>query len=287
MKTALRLLVAGLPLVLTATAASAADLGVRYAPPAPVPVAVASAHEGWYLRGDIGVSVHRSENWKESEFETPALPDNIFNGWRSKDSDNSANLAVGVGYQFNDWLRGDLTAEYRTASKLRGIGGIYQLDDTDYTSVHGAKLDSWVFLANVYADIADFNGLTPYVGVGVGAALNRMYDARQDTVSVAGYGSYGIYGNDSKWNLAAALYAGLDYELTKQLSLDVGYRFLWLGDAQTKAGTCYQADGTETTCSGDNPKWWANDLMSHDVRVGLRYKFFDDTPAHMPVVAKN
>lgn len=287
MKIALRLLLSGLPLAIAASPAAAADLGPRYAAPAPVPVYVAPVAEGWYLRGDVGASVSRQGKWKESEFETPALSDNIFNGFRSTDSDNSANLSLGIGYKFNDWLRGDITAEYRAAGNLHAIGEIIQLDTTDYMSEHKAKLDSWVFLANLYADLGNYNGLIPYIGAGAGIAGNRMYDAKQTTISYSGGGSYGLYGDATKWNFAGALYAGLGYEITKQMTLDVGYRFLWLGDATTKAGACYDSGGVEQVCSGDRPKWWINDMMSHDVRVGLRYKFFDDTPARMPVVAKN
>ncbi|MBP0574415.1 hypothetical protein J8J27_27300, partial [Mycobacterium tuberculosis] len=88
-----------------------------------------------------------------------------------------------IGYRFNEWLRADITAEYRAATDLNGIGEIIQADNTDYMSKHTAKLDSWVFLANLYADLGTYNSLTPYVGAGIGVAGNRMYDAKQTTIS--------------------------------------------------------------------------------------------------------
>jgi opacity protein-like surface antigen len=288
MKAALCILLTGLPLALTAPAASAADLGVSYAPPPPVPVAV-SVVEGWYLRGDIGASVARGGKWHESEFDTPANSDNVYNGFAGTSSKNSANVGLGVGYRFNEWLRTDLTAEYRGATELTGFGRIEEAGGTVYMSKHTGKVDSWLFLANLYADLGTYNHLTPYIGVGVGGSYNRFYDAGQVTLSEAGAGSYGIYADGNKWNWAAALHAGLDYKLSSQLSLDVNYRWLWLGDASTGNLTCY-GDGSNGSCSttGDatTEKWWLKGMQSHDIRVGLRYQFYADAPTPLPVIAK-
>lgn len=287
MKLALRLLLAGLPLAIAASPAAAADLGARYAAPAPVPVYVAPVAEGWYLRGDVGGSVFRNKgDWHESEIDDADGSD-TFNDWTSTKWKSSANLSLGVGYQFNSYLRGDLTAEYRAKAKV--VGDQLQINGVGSYSGHDTgKIDSWVFLANLYTDLGHYNGLTPYVGFGLGAALNRFSDGYQES-GLDATGSYGIYDKGSKWNFAAALHAGVSYDITAQLSLDAGYRWLWLGKASTGNKTCY--DPSDVSCAAGGTatteKWWINDMMSHDVRVGLRYKFFDDTPARMPVVAKN
>lgn len=290
MKSALRLLLAGLPLVIAASPAAAADLGARYAAPAPVPVYTAPVAEGWYLRGDVGGSVFRSKgDWHESEIDNPAAGTYYYNDWTDTEIKSQGTFAVGVGYQFNNYLRGDLTAEYRSRATVKGTqmevvdfgGGVSQLTGRDT-----GKIDSWVFLANLYTDLGHYNGLTPYVGVGVGAALNR-FSGRQESEIIDFSGptttySGGTYAKGSKWNVAGALHAGLSYDITSQLALDASYRWMWLGGAKTGVKTC---DGG--SCTTENEKWWINDMMSHDLRVGLRYKFFADTPAHMPVVAKN
>lgn len=280
-------LLAGLTMAVATPAANAADLGARYAPPAPVPVYTAPVAEGWYLRGDVGGSAFRNKgDWHETEIDTPVASDDLFNDWTKTKWGSSGILSVGAGYQFNDYLRGDLTAEYRSKSKINGKQAIVDVNHNYLTGDDSSKIDSWVFLANLYTDIGHYHGITPYVGFGVGAALNRFSEGRQESVITFANGdpttySGGTYAKGSKWNLAGALHAGLSYDITSQLALDASYRWLWLGDAKSGVKTC---DGT---CSQANEKWWINDMMSHDIRLGLRYKFFDDTPARVPVIAKN
>jgi opacity protein-like surface antigen len=286
-------LLAGLTMAVATPAANAADLGARYAPPAPVPVYTAPAAEGWYLRGDVGGSVFRSKGkWHESEIDDASGTD-IFNDWTSTDWKSSANLGLGAGYQFNSYLRGDITAEYRTKSKVVGNQIIINSANAYFSGHDTGKIDSWLVLANLYTDIGHFNGITPYVGFGIGAAVNRFSDGYQLSGGTAN-GSYGVYEKGTKTNLAAAVHAGLSYDITSQLSIDAGYRWLWLGKASTGNKTCYnpaEDPAGNTTCNWDGvkttEKWWINDMMSHDIRIGLRYKFFDDTPARVPVIAKN
>ncbi len=67
--------------------------------------------------------------------------------------------------------------------------------------------------------------------------------------------------------MAWALYAGLGFEVTSALTLDLGYRYLHIGDAES--GDLVSFDGTNNI---DNPMEF-EDISSHDVRLGMRYKF--------------
>ena len=111
-------------------------------------------------------------------------------GWSwlsTDDSDNSVGvIGGGVGYKFNDNLRTDLRADWA------GIGN----NDNSFTTV----------LGNVYFDIPTETMLTPYLGAGVG------------------YGWAESNGNDDS-GAAFALMAGVEVNLTDNLSADVGYRY--------------------------------------------------------------
>ena len=65
---------------------------------------------GWYLRGDIGFS-----NQSVKTFATPtrAAYDNVAVCSDRQASTAPASYGVGVGYQFNNWFRADVTGEYR------------------------------------------------------------------------------------------------------------------------------------------------------------------------------
>src|SRR5262249_29536706 len=143
--------------LLSVAAANAADLA-----PMPMPVPVA-AFGGWYLRGDIGMTNQRVKSLENTSF-TPAA--GVF--WLDKGGfDSSPLFGVGVGYQFNHWLRFDVTGEYRgkasfTALDRANNGGGFQTNE--YTAIKS----EWVGLANVYIDLGTWWHITPFIGAGVG-----------------------------------------------------------------------------------------------------------------------
>jgi opacity protein-like surface antigen len=51
----------------------------------------------------------------------------------------------------------------------------------------------------------------------------------------------------------------------RKLALDIGYRFLWLGDAETGAVNGVMVGGTVS----DDPT--VHDIHAHELRIGLRY----------------
>lgn len=111
-------------------------------------------------------------------------------GWSWLDTDVEDNSALtlggGAGYRFNDNLRTDLRADWA------GIGS----DDNAFTTV----------LGNVYFDIPTDTILTPYLGAG------------------AGYGWVESNGIDDH-GVAFGLMAGVEVNITGNLSADVGYRY--------------------------------------------------------------
>ncbi len=100
---------------------------------------------------------------------------------------------VGIGYQVDPSFRTDLTY---------GMTG-------NYTLAPGSTLSTSTIMGNVYYDWRNSTPLTPYVGVGVG--YGWQYNA--------GGGAF----NSSA--IALGLKAGVSYDFTNNLALDVGYRF--------------------------------------------------------------
>ncbi|MBX3521406.1 MAG: porin family protein [Xanthobacteraceae bacterium] len=174
-------LAATMALSLSNISANAADMPppVLNAPPMPW-VEVGS---NWYLRGDF---TYRT-------FDVPG----------TDGPEDAAALGVGVGYQYNSWLRGDVTLDYQFASKFAL---------TDAANVAGAKLWSSALFANGYIDLGTWYGVTPYIGAGVGTAYNHLDD-------------------NGRWNFAWAAMVGAAYQLSPNLSFDFGYRYADLGSA--------------------------------------------------------
>ena len=73
-------------------------------------------------------------------------------------------------------------------------------------------------------------GITPYVGAGVGFAYNKLFGLTDTGYAFTGrrrLSPTGGYSDDGgKRNFAWALMAGLSFNVTQNLKLDLGYRYL-------------------------------------------------------------
>ncbi len=249
-------------------AANAADL---LPPPPPIEAPMPPPDfGGWYLRGDVGVGAVQGANFRSTLTPDPVtgtLPNGPITPAFASLGD-SGIMGVGVGYQLNGWLRADLTGEYRTEAEYRrgivysyynGTGGVGTGADF-YTAGLGTAL----FMANAYVDLGTWRGITPYVGGGVGVAahnLNGLYD-------VGG----GVAQNTSPANFAWAVMAGLAFNITPNLKMDIGYRYVDMGDITSNPIQCLNSP-----CFHEQQSFH---VASHDIRLGFRYAFAE--PAPMP-----
>ncbi|WP_395449569.1 outer membrane protein [Aminobacter sp. UC22_36] len=234
--------------------------------PEPIIEVEQPSYGGWYLRGHIGMSNQRLKVLESELFQGPTI---IEHGWHDKGTFGSAPIfSVGVGYQYNDFLRGDLNVEYRGASSFNALD--YVTYDTGTpagvvtrTNDYSGKKSEWLFMANAYADVGTFYGITPYVGAGLGASRNTISSFRD--VNVINNGA-GYAHTTSKWNLAWALHAGVGIKATERMTVDLGYSFVNLGDART--GTIYNDDPAFNV---PNNGITFKDITSHDFKLGVRY----------------
>ncbi|OOG72608.1 cell envelope biogenesis protein OmpA [Sinorhizobium sp. A49] len=243
--------------VCVGTPVAAADLYVAD----PVPVVVPTG--GWYLRGYMGMSNQQLGSLEHADFSIPPYHELVDEG-----GFGSAPLAgVGVGYQFNDWLRMDGIVEYRGKADFAALDRYAFQTDANGNPIwegtddyDGAKSE-WLLMANAYVDIGDWNGIVPYVGAGIGASRNTISGFRDINVPRLGVASAE---SDPTWNFAWALHAGVGYKATERLTVDVGYSYLNLGDAKTKEIRSY--DGQYVI----GPMHF-KDITSHDFKLGMRY----------------
>ncbi|HET9903980.1 MAG TPA: outer membrane beta-barrel protein [Xanthobacteraceae bacterium] len=270
-----RLALVGAAVTLTLSAASAADLPpiIQGAPP---PVVYDDFASGWYLRGDIGMSNQRVGSLFNALYLTPGVT--VTN--LAKSFDSAPIFGIGFGYQFNSWLRFDVTGEYRGKASFRGLD-VYTPEPASGTGVgvddyYGSKHE-WVALANVYFDLGTWYGLSPFIGAGIGTAYNVISNFRDVNVATAGLAYAEAAG---KWNFAWALHAGLAYHVTPGLIVELAYRYLDLGSA--RSGDLITYNGVSAIV---NPMEF-RDLTSHDVKVGVRWMIDTPPPPPPPLVTK-
>jgi opacity protein-like surface antigen len=191
---------------------------------------------------------------------------------------DSTIIGLGVGYKFNNWLRADVTGEYRTAGHF---GAVESYGPTFCTSASGRCYDSYsasisnaVFLANGYVDIGTWYGLTPFVGAGVGFASSTVRGLT-DTGNSLGAQGFGWAADKTTTNFAWALMAGLGYTVNSNLKLELGYRYLNMGTVTSAGINCTNAPA----CGNEVQRF---KLASHDIRLGMRWMFNEPPPPPMP-----
>ncbi len=241
-----------------AVPARAADLGYGSIKDAPVPV----AGRTWYLKGTVGVkNEDASSIWTSGGgTEGPGYESGNFIV-ESIDIERKAIFGVGVGLEYNRWLRFDVTGEYRGNQRFKARD--YNHVD-GYNNDYSADLDGWLGLFNAYVDLYRWRGFTPYVGGGIGISAFEVENFKD--VNVVKVATFTGDASKTTTNFAWALYAGVGYDVTPNLALDVAYRYADLGDARTGRAT-----------NEDGLRWYTGleiqDITSHDVLVSLRYRF--------------
>ena len=250
--------------VFAAGAAHAADYTP---PPPPVYVPPPPCCDNWYLRGFVGVGLASGSD--AEYFQNPANSSNF--AFDSTSYSDTVFVGGGLGYNWNNWLRFEGTAEYRSKARIYAFGHYTAGGGTALDTYEG-NLSSWVFLGNAFIDLGTWDCFTPFIGAGVGAAYNMLSNFTDINPSLAGFG-FGT--NPGEWNLAWALYAGLSYEVTKSLHVDLTYRYLNYGSI---TDTVYCAGG----CNPDSFKF--DNLYSNDIMLGLRWTCCDYAPPAPPRV---
>jgi opacity protein-like surface antigen len=254
--------------------ASAADLLPEPMEPAPPPPPV--EFSGWYLRGDIGYGATQISDWRSTLAPVNAFgnpPPAVLPVFASLG--DSGFFDAGFGYQFNNWLRVDLTGEYRTQANYRAAvtwfdPGTGNAGADVYSAGHNAAL----FLANGYIDLGTWFGITPFVGGGVGLVARGLDGLIDNT--------FGYARDTSKTSFAWHVGAGLAFNVTPNFKMELGYRYLDMGSIKSNPIVCLQV----AACWYEQQSF---SVASHDVRLGFRYHFAQAAPvvfAPPPLVSK-
>jgi opacity protein-like surface antigen len=268
---------------MASTAALAADFPPPlqpppiYAPPAPVETG------GWYLRADVGVS---DQQFKSFDFHQT----NIGSGavwpasWRIdlKDIKDTVFIGGGVGYAWNNWIRTDVTAEFRADVKFKAVGSFtefcpgggrcFDIYDGDHSAI--------VALANVYFDLGTWWCLTPFVGAGVGGAWHRT-TSLTDVGVIGGFSAFGFAREEhTTTTLAWAAHAGLAYNVSPNFKVEFAYRYLNMGSPDTAEVLC----GASGCGTGGGPRafYTLKDMTSSDFKIGMRWMLNYEPPAPPP-----
>jgi opacity protein-like surface antigen len=226
-----------------------AALAADYDPPiyvdeAPeyVPVEVGS---GWYLRGDV--SYLPEESYRNVDFGSLTV------GYSNDEKPVFAS--IGFGYHFNDYLRADINVGFLPGNETSASF------DNSPNDIASARVENSARTAivNGYVDLGTYVGLTPYIGAGIGlfqgkykasSAFDDLTPADADAATAL---------SKTKYSWAYTLNAGVAYQISKNVSVDLGYQYMSAPDAEYAR---LDGPGTYSVHKG---------VDNHQIKVGLRY----------------
>jgi opacity protein-like surface antigen len=264
-----KLLLRTAAVAMASSTAYAADMPQPLPPPPPPPqmayqpmqLIVEQPPSAWYLRGFIGVGI---TNNLEFIFQQNPLNNSNFAIQHASMAD-TVFFGGGVGYEFNNWLRFDVTAEYRSKAAINAFG-TYTFNGGTFGDQYTAHLKSIVVLANAFLDLGTWNCVTPFVGFGIGGAWNTFADLVDLGIGTSGNG---IGTNPTQLNFAWALHAGLAFNVTQNFTMELAYRYLNIGSVSDQI---FCAGG----CNPDTYK--LQNLTSNDFMIGMRWRFPIESP---------
>jgi len=175
------------------------------------------------------------------------------------DDDFVAGAGIAIGY---DWSRNNLpvrteleyTYRYRFDFDTRVNGG------TGGTNSGVANnLSTHTVMLNAFYDIDTGTRIKPYAGAGIGWARN-VSDANHTKLNILNF-CCDETREDSRDNFAWSVQAGMVYRLADDWRIELGYRYIDLGEVDGGAFT------TGTLISAD-------DYTSHDVLFSVIYRFY-------------
>ena len=228
---------------------------------------------GFYEGNDVTKKFH--ETSRTSTFVT----DKVAN--TSRDSHAFGEIGLGCGASLGmpgRGIRGEVMFGFHGNSKIDGEPGTYHRDVTVIGDPNipvippvtnppvvvvdplHTNVESYTMMFNVYKDLGQFGRLTPYVGAGIGAAYHQV----DETYFTGNYNLVNKIEGHDDLSFAWSLMAGVGYQISDRAIIDIGYRYLDMGSAET---------GRVDSAGFVNPKVKIDDLSEHEIKIGLRYAF--------------
>ncbi len=152
---------------------------------------------------------------------------------------------VQIGYEWSNCFQYDSCSCWSVspAVELEGYwysnhkkGHLFNTTDTDRLPEHdfldSFNMDAGVYLANVVFAVnnSNFMGLTPYVGLGVGATRISLHSAKSLQIAPveSGINHFNSDRHDVSWAFAAQVKAGLRYNFCQSFHIFGEYRYLYV-----------------------------------------------------------
>lgn len=238
--------------------------------PAPAPIPDFPAR--WYFRADVALGIPSDASIREGGLQLGAPPpggSGTFRtspGWFRDSAEIYDGYSFGVGYRFSRAIRGDVTIDTRSEREFKALGATYTYQNPIGTTITGTYSDSTLMqsvatLFNLYYDFQARGKFVPYIGAGLGFAVNDLSRNNRTVES----GGLTFSGSDTTLDvsLAAMGTIGFSYNIDPNIALDFNYRLLYVGGSQISL----PLNGMTSTVN-------IGDQVDHQLRAGVRFNVY-------------
>ena len=267
---------------LLSSAAFAADMPIMSPPLQPYYAPPPQDFGGWYLRGDIGMTNSRGRLHVDL-FDTLPAGSTLTHSVRVSPAARSTASASAI----NSTAGSALTSPVSTArvSHFSGTDFATFPGGSTLSDVYQGGYTSWVGLANVYVDLGTWWCLTPFVGVGVGAAHitdHRLQDSGRLSLPASACGNPCFVFRQRRIHdqLRLGRPCRCCLQGHQQLHGRTGLSLSRPGHRRSRLRPSRSTAATPATSS-----FQFRDLTSQDVKLGVRWTCCD-VPPPPPLVTK-
>ncbi len=231
--------------------------------------------EGFYVSGKVFVS--QQQNWVDPSLKLQFSGTSGDITSPSFFSDTSFGAAFAVGYDFyprlNVPIRMDVEYALRTTAHGQGPFDLSSLggDELDGALDMNSAINVQTLMLNIYYDFHNSTRFTPYITAGAGLAFidsSFSISADEEVAAIGQSIDVGVGLSKFTTNFAWQIGGGVSVALSPHASLDLGYRFLSLGNMDYKILSIFDAaNDTDVSLkvAGIN--------VAHEVSLGFRYTF--------------
>ena len=213
-------------------------------------ISVAVDLDGYYITAKGGVSKTSDTGTMSYGIQNTILNDD--------DLGTGSAFGISAGKYISDNFRLELEAIKRTG---------YEMDTTGDNNLYEANISSKSIFINGFYDFQSFSlgstPITPYLGGGVGISKNKMGTTYENRPSATLDGK-------TISQFAYKVAAGTMVSLTENVSLDINYQYVNLGNIKSGVGVYTEAG---TFVGNISPAINGGEIKTQELMVGLQYKF--------------
>ena len=213
-------------------------------------ISVAVDLDGYYITAKGGVSKTSDTGTMSYGIQNTILNDD--------DLGTGSAFGISAGKYISDNFRLELEAIKRTG---------YEMDTTGANNLYEANISSKSIFINGFYDFQSFSlgstPITPYLGGGVGISKNKMGTTYENRPSASLDGK-------TISQFAYKVAAGTMVSLTENVSLDINYQYVNLGNIKSGVGVYTEAG---TFVGNISPAINGGEIKTQELMVGLQYKF--------------